>query len=69
MYLISHLIASLLFECWNILKTQRSYTFLPRLLVLRVVLEEVLGDVVDGVLRFSFFLGEGGEGFEDEGDH
>jgi hypothetical protein len=39
------------------------------LLVLGVVLEEVLCDVVDGVLGFGLFLGEGGKGLENEGNH
>ena len=68
-YLISHLIVYHLFDCRNILETQWSYTFLPRLFVLGVMLEEVLCDVVDGVLGFGLFLGEGGEGLENEGNH
>jgi hypothetical protein len=38
------------------------------LLVFGVVREEVVGDIVDGVGWFFFFLGEGRERLENEGD-
>lgn len=46
----------------------RSFGSVGRLLVFGVVFEEVVRNVVDGVFGLDFFLGEGGERFEDEGD-